>query len=244
MTAGAAPPSPASGTGPGPAPRRRSLLRETAVIAVVALLLSLIIKTFLFQAFFIPSASMEPTLHGCAGCAGDRVMVSKLTTRFGEIQRGDVVVFHDPGGWLDEPVVSSGLRGRVTKGLAFVGLAAAGSGDDLIKRVIGVGGDTVEGRDGVVSVNGVPLDEPYVFPGDSPSSTDFSVTVPEGRLWVMGDHRDDSADSRAHRDLPTQGFVAEDDVVGRAVVVVWPIGRAGTLSRPDTFDQPALSATD
>ena len=235
----------------GPGCRRRrerrqrsesgSFLRELPFILVAALVLSLLIKTFLVQAFYIPSGSMENTL-----LIGDRVFVNKLTTRFGEVHRGDVVVFRDPANWLSEATVPqpTGLAGAVRRALEFVGLAPSSSDDDLIKRVIGVGGDTVACCDakGRLTVNGVPLDEPYLYPGDVPSEEKFKVTVPQGDLWVMGDHRSVSEDSRVHIGEPGGGFVPEDDVVGRAFVVVWPLDRFRTLHRPDTFDQPALTS--
>jgi signal peptidase I len=217
------------------------VFRELPVIVVTALVISVLIKTFLIQAFFIPSGSMEPTLHGCPGCLGDRVLVNKLVSHTGGIHRGDVVVFRDPGGWLPEAHPSTGLRGRIHAGLEYVGLAPSSTEGDLIKRVIAVGGDIVEGRDGTVYVNSTPLDEPYVFPNDSPTDKDFKVTVPAGRLWVMGDHRAASEDSRAHQQGPGQGFVPLSDVVGRAFVIVWPLDRAARIHRPGTFDQPALA---
>jgi signal peptidase I len=220
---------------------RRSFLRELPVIVVTALVISLLIKTFLVQAFFIPSGSMEQTLHGCPGCLGDRVLVSKLSSHTSGIRRGDIVVFRDSSGWLPEVSPTPGLRNRIHEALTFIGLAPSSTESDLIKRVIGVGGDTVEGRGGKVYVDGALLAEPYVFPGNSPSQDDFTVTVPAGKLWMMGDHRAESADSRAHRTGPGNGFVPESDVIGRAFVIVWPLDRAALLHRPATFDQPALA---
>jgi signal peptidase I len=233
-----APPPPSTVTGVRP---RRRFLREVPVILVTALVVSVLIKTFLVQAFFIPSGSMEPTLHGCQGCLGDRVLVNKLVSHAGGIHRGDVVVFRDSSGWLPAAPPSTGLGGLVRGGLEFVGLAPSTTEGDLIKRVIGVGGDTVEGRDGRVYVNGAPLDEPYVLSGNRPTDIDFRVTVPAGRLWVMGDHRAESADSRVHQQDPGGGFVPVADVVGRAFVIVWPLGRTAALHRPPTFDQQRLA---
>jgi signal peptidase I len=221
--------------------RRGSFLRELPVILVAALVLSLLIKSFLVQAFFIPSGSMEQTL-----AVGDRVFVNKLVTRFGDVERGDVVVFRDPADWLDDPPAPAEGTGQVREalrdGLEFVGLAPSSSGDDLIKRVIGVGGDRVACCDaeGRVTVNGVPLEEDYLFPGNDPSETTFDVEVPEGHLWVMGDHREQSLDSRAHIGEPGGGMLPEEDVVGRAFVVVWPFDRFKGLSRPDTFSRSGL----
>jgi len=221
--------------GHGPRRGRReaaSLLRELPVLIVVALGLALLIKTFLVQAFFIPSDSMQDTLQ-----IGDRVLVNKLTARFGEVRRGEVVVFRDPGGWLPEtlpPEPSNRVIGAVKNVLVFVGLLPSDSEKDLIKRVIGAPGDHVVCCDeqGRISVNDVPLDEPYVFPGNPPSDKSFDVTVPPGRLWVMGDHRALSADSRVHIGEPGGGTIPEENVIGRAVVVVWPLARWQTIPVP------------
>jgi signal peptidase I len=220
----------------------RSLLREVAGILVTAIVVSLLVKTVLVQAFFIPSASMEPTLHGCPGCVGDRVLVNKLTTHTAGVHRGDIVVFHDSAGWLPRVSSTHGLQSRLHDALASIGLAPATSESDLVKRVIGVGGDTVEGRGGKVYVNGAQLREPYVFPGNTATEVNFRVTVPPGKLWVMGDHRSESADSRFHQREPGEGFVPVSDVVGRAFVIIWPLDRVGSLDRPTTFDQSPLHA--
>ncbi|MFI8242222.1 signal peptidase I [Streptomyces sp. NPDC085866] len=218
--------------------RRRSAVREIPLLVGVAVLIALVLKTFLVQAFVIPSGSMEQTIR-----IGDRVLVDKFTPWFGSRpQRGDVVVFHDPGGWLadeqtakkNDPVVVKQLK----EGLTFIGLLPSDNEKDLIKRVIGVGGDHVKCCDaqGRVTVNGVPLTEAdYLYPGNSPSSAPFDITVPKGRLWVMGDHRDNSADSRAHQNTPYGGTVSEDSVVGRAMVIGWPVGHWTSLDEPKTF---------
>lgn len=223
--------------------RRHSLVREVPLLVLVALVIALVLKTFLVQAFVIPSGSMEQTIR-----IGDRVLVDKLTPWFGsEPSRGQVVVFHDPGGWLPEnPEPSSNpvVRG-LQKGLSFIGLMPSADEKDLIKRVIGVGGDTVScSGTGPVTVNGKALDEPYVFPGNTPCSPDkpFKVTVPKNHIWVMGDHRQDSLDSRFHMDQPSHGFVDDKYVVGRAIVVAWPVNRWDWLSIPSTFSQPGISA--
>ncbi|MER6915381.1 signal peptidase I [Streptomyces sp. NPDC000594] len=227
--------------------RRRTALREIPLMVGVALGIALLLKTFLVQAFVIPSGSMENTIR-----VQDRVLVDKLTPWFGAApERGDVVVFRDPGGWLqgesapapgDDPV---GVK-QIKQALTFVGLLPSGNQRDLIKRVVAVGGDTVRccGADGRVSVNGVPLDEPYLKPGEAPSTVSFEVKVAPGRLFVLGDHRSHSADSRFHLGDGDQGTISEDQVVGRAVVIAWPVGHWRRLAEPETFDPvPAVDGS-
>ena len=221
---------------------RWALLGDVAAMLVTVIVMSLVVKTFLIQAFLIPSGSMEPTLHGCSGCVDDRVVVNKQTSHMGGVKRGDIVVFRDTDGWLRHFSSGVGQQSRPRTVLEFIGFAPATDAANLVKRVIGVGGDTVEGRDGMVYVNGTQLDEPYVFPGDRASDVSFRVTVPVGTLWVMGDHRSDSSDSRFHQQDPGKGFVPLSAVVGRAFIIVWPLDRVGTLDRPTTFDQAAVSA--
>ncbi|MER5867660.1 signal peptidase I [Kitasatospora sp. NPDC002040] len=213
--------------------RRRSLLREIPLIAVAALLIALVLKTFAVQVFVIPSPSMEQTI-----LIGDRVLVDKLTPWFGSRpSRGEIVVFKDPGGWL-EPIHKDKQENVVLRGgkqaLSYVGLLPSDDEQDLIKRVIGVPGDTIECCDanGRLIVNGTPLDEPYLAPGNMPSKQPFKVTVPAGRLWVMGDHRDLSADSRYHLNEAGQGTIPMENVVGRAFVIAWPLQRIGQLDVP------------
>ncbi|MFD8483443.1 signal peptidase I [Kitasatospora sp. NPDC059673] len=215
---------------------RRPFLRELPVIVLVALVIALVLKTFLVQVFVIPSGSMEPTLQ-----VGDRVVVDKLTPWFGsEPERGEVVVFKDPGDWLEKdhkPSTDGSVLHKVTSVFSAVGLLPSDDERDLIKRVIGVAGDTVECCDaqGRLSVNGTPLDEPYVAPGNVPSRITFKVTVPQGRLWVMGDHRDLSADSRYHMANSGAGTVPVANVVGRAFVIAWPLSHFGQLGVPDSL---------
>lgn len=223
--------------------RRRSLLRELPMILVVALVIALLLKTFLVQVFVIPSGSMEQTIQ-----IGDRVLVDKATPWFGaKPERGEVVVFKDPGGWLEserKPSSDGPVLHGVKQLFENVGLLPSENEQDLIKRVIGVAGDTVECCDatGRVSVNGKPLDEPYVALGNAPSRRPFKVTVPAGRLWVMGDHRDVSADSRFHMDRPGGGTVPVDNVIGRAFVIAWPMGRMRQLDVLASFSALPSSA--
>lgn len=212
----------------------RSWLRETAIIVVSALVLSVLIKTFLVQSFFIPTGSMESTLE-----VNDRVLVSKLAPGPLDLHRGDIVVFKDPGGWL-EPVQDGpdGWRGAFSDALTFVGLLPQDAGEHLIKRVIGLPGDTVECCDpqGRLIVNGVPIDEPYINAGSRPSEIEFSVVVPPDSLWVMGDNRQNSRDSRYHQGEPGGGAIPLRNVVGVAFVTLWPLDRATVLRNPgDTF---------
>jgi signal peptidase I len=201
---------------------------EVLVVVSMALVLALVIKTFLLQAFFIPSESMENTL-----LVGDRVLVNKLVPGVMDLHRGDVIVFRDPGGWLtpEAPVDEGPVRNAIRSSLTFIGLLPQDSGEHLIKRVIGLPEDVVACCDaqGKITVNGAAIEEPYLFPGNAPSTLDFSVKVPENRLWVMGDHRAVSEDSRYHPTLQ-QGTISMDDVVGKAFVIVWPMGRAGSVA--------------
>ncbi|MCX4979381.1 MULTISPECIES: signal peptidase I [unclassified Streptomyces] len=222
--------------------KQRSFWKELPILIGIALVLALLIKTFLVQAFSIPSDSMQNTLQ-----QGDRVLVDKLTPWFGsEPERGEVVVFHDPDNWLaGEPVADPNALQTV---LSWIGLMPSAEEKDLIKRVVGVGGDTIECKGtGPLTVNGKALNEPYVYPGNTPCSVDedggqFKVTVPEGKIWVMGDHRQNSRDSRYNQTDKNHGMVPVDEVVGRAIVKAWPINRWGTLPVPDTFDQSGLNS--
>lgn len=219
---------------------RGSFARELPLLVLVAVGLALLIKAFLIQAFYIPSASMERTLR-----EGDRVLVNKLAYDLHRVHRGDVIVFSGAGSFRkanpdaqpDNPVEVV----LQTVGSAF-GIAPSGQ-KDFIKRVIGLPGDRVACCDtrGRVTVNGVPLNgAPYLFSGDVPSQQEFKVTVPPGRLWVMGDHRSASKDSREYLEKPNRGTVPVDKVVGRAFVVVWPPSHVQVLQSPRTFQQPAL----
>jgi signal peptidase I len=205
-------------------------VRDLLIIFLAALLISFLIKTFLVRSFYIPSASMENTLQ-----INDRIIVNELVPKVTSIKRGDVVVFTDPGGWLtSQEQVSSTSGNPVIDGaqwfLTQVGLGTQDSDDHLIKRVIGLPGDKVACCNdfGQMTVNGVPIDEPYTklpVGVTRESQNDFSVTVPAGSLWVEGDNRYNSADSRLQTNTPSKGFVPISDVVGRAFVITWPISR-------------------
>jgi signal peptidase I len=222
-----------------PGRSRRTSWFELVLLVALTLAVAGLIRTFLVQPFFIPSESMENTLR-----VGDRVLVDKLSYRFHDIHRGDVVVFNGLDSFTPEVQVDESSN-PIVRGLRSVGAAVgvAPPGEkDFIKRVIGVPGDRVVCCDanGRVTVNGTALQEAeYVFPGNVPSETTFDVTVPAGRLWVMGDHREASADSRAHTGDPGGGTVPEDKVIGRAFSVVWPPNNMTGLGTPATFDRVA-----
>lgn len=213
-----------------------TFLRDIAIIVVLALLISFVIKTWLMRAFYIPSESMEDTL-----LVNDRILVNQLAGPVMDIERGDVVVFDDPGGWLGPGMAAGEDEGF--NFLEFVGLVPADAGNQLIKRVIGLPGDTVTCCDaeGRISVNGEPIDETYLADGVAPSDMPFEVTVPPGTYWVMGDNRPNSADSRYNMEAEGGPFVSEDDLVGRAFVINWPLDRIEWLSNPDAVfaDVPA-----
>jgi len=215
-------------------------IRDLLVIILIAIVASFLIKTFLVRSFYIPSASMEQTL-----LINDRILVNELVPDVVELNRGDVVVFKDPGGWLNLPPSvdpSNPVAVAVSWFLDLIGLAPSDNNDHLIKRVIGLPGDTVSCCNGLgqMSVNGVPLDEaPYVTlpPGTvKVSDQPFDVTVPEDSLWVMGDNRYDSCDSRCNTGKPGGGFVPIENVVGRAFVITWPVSRWAWLDNyPEVF---------
>lgn len=206
-------------------PERRSRSVRFGLPLAAFIVVLLLVSAFVAQPFLIPSASMTPTLK-----VGDRTLVNKLAYRFGNSpKRGDVVVFDGTGSFMQEGAERNPVAGLLRKAGAAVGLVKP-SETDYVKRVIGVGGDRIRCCDkrGRIEVNGVPLDEDYLHPGDAPSVVPFDVKVPRGRLWVMGDHRSESSDSRDHLGDPGGGTVPVDRVVGRADLLVWPVKRWGT----------------
>lgn len=211
--------------------RQLPLWQESLLLVATALVLALIVKTFFFQAFYIPSDSMVPTM-----VKNDKLLVQKWSYWTGGPERGDIVVFRDPGNWLG-PDESQADGNPVQDALEVVGLFP--SGGHLIKRVVGLGGDTVKCCDaqGRTTVNGTSIDEPYLKDQSVNADQTFEVEVPKGYLWVQGDNRGNSADSRAHLGQPGGGFIAEDDVVGKAWLRVWPLDRFGLIKGTDAFDE-------
>jgi signal peptidase I len=236
----------ADGIGPVPGGGRRRRKRrkgmswwvELPVLLVFALILALLIKSFVVQAFYIPSSSMENTLE-----IGDKVLVNKLVYDFRPIHRGDIVVFNGDGSWDPEPTQTASPLARMWD--SVTGLFGTAPGvHDFIKRVIGIPGDHVAccNARGQITVNGVALyEKSYLYPGNAPSTQKFNIVVPPGRLWVMGDHRAVSWDSRGHMNDPGDGTIPENHVVGRAFVIVAPISRWRILPIPATFEQPKLN---
>ena len=210
--------------------RKGSLLRELPILVILALLVSLLIKSFLVQFFFIPSGSMENTLQ-----IKDRVAVNRLPFIGNDIQRGDVIVFRDPAGWLPEASEASGnvVVNTIREGLVLVGVVPNPAKQYLVKRVIGVAGDNVVAKDQVLTINGKPTSEPYIFAGNTPSDTDFNVTVPEGKVWVMGAHRGASGDSRVQQDDVNNGMVPVEKITGKVVAKIWPLNRIGLVTSHD-----------
>ena len=202
--------------------RRGSLLKELPILVVIALVVSLVIKTFLVQFFYIPSGSMENTLQ-----IQDRVAVNKVPVLSRTISRGDVVVFRDPDNWLPEVSDSSANRfiALLKSGLVAVGVIPNPAKQYLVKRTIGVAGDRIVccTKDGKLTLNDKAINEPYIFAGDKPSEMEFDVTVPKNKIWVMGDHRGASADSRYHQDDINKGMVPVSRVTGRVFAVIWPL---------------------
>ncbi|MCT1639282.1 signal peptidase I, partial [Dietzia cinnamea] len=215
---------------------------EIPLLVVIALALVFVFQTFVGRVYQIPSESMEPTLHGCAGCTGDRIFVDKISYRFGDPRPGDVVVFEGPESWnegyqsirSDNPVI------RTLQNIGGVIGIVPPDQNDMVKRVIAVGGQTVGGcaPDGSLLVDGKPLDEPYLNEDPSPARNPLNcafgpVTVPEGNYWVMGDNRGNSADSRFHMGDEHQGTVPAENIIGKVQAIILPFDRIGTVSSPD-----------
>ncbi|MDQ3628914.1 MAG: signal peptidase I [Actinomycetota bacterium] len=211
-------------------PRSRALhlMRDAAFVVAVAIVVSALLRAFVLQAFMVPTGSMERTIG-----TDQRILV----TKFGEIERGQIVVFQDPSDWITLQAGTTEPPGPIRSGLEWVGLLPSSADDHLVKRVVGMPGDRVVCCDnrGRVSVNGQALKEDsYLFPGDEASEAVFDVTVPRGAMWVMGDHRSDSGDSRCHLADGT-AFVPLDLVTGRAVATIWPFEDLATLGVPQTY---------
>lgn len=214
-------------------PKKPPLWRELLTLLAVALVLTFLIQHFLGRVYSIPSGSMEQTLHGCPGCTGDRVLVDKLVYAFSDPEPGDVVVFEGPQAWTENDVETARSGNALVRGLQYVGsLVGLAPPDerDFVKRVIAVGGQTVQCCDEQyrVLVDGRPLDEPYVFwqNGRPDARQRFDpVLVPEGTLWVMGDNRSDSCDSRCQGGGGIRGVVPIDKVIGKARYIVLPPDR-------------------
>jgi signal peptidase I len=221
---------------------RRSFWREVPVLVVVALVLALLIKAFVIQAFWIPSGSMQNTL-----AINDRILINKVVYHTRSIHRGDIVVFDGTGSW--DPTSATAGQNIFAKAFGELeGLVGVSQDPNIyIKRVIGLPGDHVVccNSSGQVTVNGVALSESsYLFPGNAPSLMKFNITVPQGDLWVMGDHRAISDDSRGHIGDPGGGAIPESSVLGRAFVIIWPPSQWGLLNIPATFEQPQLNASN
>jgi len=210
--------------------KKGAFLRELPFVVISAFLVSILIKTFFIHFFYIPSGSMENTLQ-----VGDRIGVNKFSALFTEAKRGEVVVFGDPDKWLGDAPVSdrSSFVAKIKSGLVTVGVLPDPAKQYLIKRVIGVGGDNVICCDapGKLQVNGVSIKEPYIYKGDKPSDVKFNIDVPKGFIWVMGDHRSASADSRFNTDSAYAGMVPLGKIVGRATLIVWPLGNLDYISK-------------
>ncbi|MFI1155256.1 signal peptidase I [Streptomyces sioyaensis] len=215
------------------------LRHRPVTLLALCLAFVLLLSAFIAQPFLIPSSSMENTLQ-----IGDRVLVNKLAYRFGGAPaRGDIVVFDGTGSFVHREQGENPVTGLLRGAGAALGLARPDE-TDYVKRVIGIGGDHVTCCDkrGRIEVNGEPVNEAYLHPGDAPSSVDFDIVVPEDRLWVMGDHRARSSDSRDHLGEPGGGTVPVDKVIGRADLITWPVSRWRTLGAPRPFDRIPAAA--
>jgi signal peptidase I len=230
--------------------KQRSFWKELPILIGVALLLTLIIQTFIARVFVIPSESMEQTLHGCSGCYGDRVLVDKLVYTFGDPEPGEVVVFERPDTWNRSEFTSNRSSNGFVSWLQDVGAAfglASPNEDDVVKRIVAVGGQTVECCDeqNRVLVDGEPLDEPYVYwlPGNNTQDEFPPIKVPEGMLWVLGDNRNNSCDSRCQGGGGERGLVPVDNVIGKVRYIVLPPARWRGVGDHDPQSAAASAAT-
>lgn len=207
-----------------------AFVKEIVIVLSIALILSSIVRAFFFQAFYVPSASMEDTLQ-----LQDRIIASKIAKLYSPIDRGDIIVFRDPGGWLPD---SQGSTNPLVRSLIFVGLLPSDEGKDLVKRVIAKGGDTVICCDesGRISVNGISLNEDYLKTGVTTDQVEFEITVPDGRYFMLGDNRPNSRDSRYHLQT-AYGTIPESHVVGKVNFRIWPFERFAKLNTPEIFAQ-------
>jgi signal peptidase I len=205
-------------------------LRETGIVIVTALVLSITLRTFFFQLFYVPSESMLDTLQ-----VGDKIVASKISKTLQGVNRGDVIVFHDPGGWLGEPVQQTGFRGALNKALTAIGFLPSNSGEDLVKRVVAIAGDTVSccSPNENIMVNGVELKESAYTIGPS-SQVEFSITVPKDSVFVLGDNRPNSRDSRFHLET-NSGAVPLSEVRGIVVLKLFPFAHFGSVPAPDAL---------
>lgn len=210
--------------------RQLPVWQETLLLVITAVVMAVVVKAFFIQAFYIPSESMQPEMR-----VDDKILVQKVSYWAGDPDRGDIVVFDDPGSWLS-PSQSRTAENPAQRSLELVGLFPTGG--HLIKRVVGIGGDRVACCDdrGRLEVNGTAVDEPYLADPSATSDQRFDIEVPNDHLWVMGDNRANSADSRAHLGDPGGGFIGTDLVVGKAWVRVWPFGRFGPVDGTEAFE--------
>lgn len=206
-----------------------AFVKEIVIVLSIALILSSIVRAFFFQAFYVPSASMEDTLQ-----LQDRIIASKISKLYSPIERGDLIVFRDPGGWLPD---SQGSSNPLVRGLIFVGLLPSDEGKDLVKRVIAKGGDTVVCCDesGRISVNSVALNEDYLKAGVTTDQVEFEITVPADRYFMLGDNRPNSRDSRYHLQT-AYGTIPNSHVVGKVNFRIWPFDRIARLNTPEIFE--------
>ncbi|WP_408629850.1 signal peptidase I [Amycolatopsis aidingensis] len=232
--------------------KQRSFWKELPILIVVALVFAFLIQQFIARVYMIPSGSMEETLHGCPGCTPDRILVDKLVYNFSDPEPGEVVVFKGPETWTENDLPSQESSNGVVRFFRSIGSVfglAPPDEKDFVKRIIATGGQTVECCDAQnrVTVDGIPLDEPYIHwePGAEHTQREFGpVTVPEGTVWVMGDNRNNSSDSRYQGGGGVRGVVPVDNIIGKARFIVLPPSRWGGVSdhNPQQAQASAMSA--